>query len=55
MEEYAEAETYYEPYMEDYGSNGEYVIKECCEKHGLKLIYFECDGFESGFEPDSRW
>ena len=55
MEDYTESETYYEPYMEDYSSNGEYVLKEFCEKNGLKLIYFECDGSESGFEPDSRW
>lgn len=26
MEEYIEAETYYEPYMEDYGSNAEYAV-----------------------------
>ena len=55
MEEYAEAETYYEPYMEDYQSNGEPVVKEFCDNYGLKLLSFECDGSESGFEPDSRW
>ena len=55
IEEYAETETYYEPYMEDYGSNGEYTVKEFFKKYGMKIIYFECDGSESGFEPDSRW
>ena len=55
MEDYIEAETYYEPYMEDYGSNAEYVLKDFCKKYGLKMVYFECDGSESGFEPDSRW
>ena len=55
MEEYIEAETYYEPYMEDYDSNAEYVLKDFCKKYGLKMTYFECDGSESGFEPDSRW
>ena len=55
QEDYIEAETYYEPYMEDYGSNAEYVLKDFFKKYGLKMTYFECDGSESGFEPDSRW
>ena len=30
------------------------VAKEFCWNHGLKLIYFECDGSEYGFEVLER-
>lgn len=52
LEDYITSDDYYPPVMEDYNDNGECALNECCEKLGLKVVVFDCDGSMSDFESD---
>ena len=55
FDEYCTCDKYYEPVVEDYSGNYEYVVKEFCQKHGMELIEFECNGDSTDFEPDDDY
>ena len=49
---YVNAELYYEPYVNDYVENFQYVLDGFCDMHGLKLAGFESDCSQTDFEPN---
>lgn len=56
LEDYVTCEDYYPPVMEDYYMNGEDTFEKYCNKLGLRVLSFDCDGSISDFEPDHmRW
>ncbi len=52
MQDYIDADDYYEPVMEDFGDNCESAVEDFFAECGLELVSFYCDGDESEFEPD---
>ena len=55
FDDYCTSDKYYEPVVEDYTGNYEYVVKEFCQKHGMELMEFECNGGSTDFEPDDDY
>ena len=53
--DYCTSDDYYEPVVEDYSGNYEDVVKEFCQKHGMELMSFECNGDSTDFEPDDDY
>ena len=54
FEEYCTCDDYYQPVVEDYGSNLEYDLTEWCKENGFEYISFEGYGSDSGYEPKFR-
>ena len=54
FDDYCTSDDYYEPVVEDYSGNYEDVVKEFCQKHGMELMSFECNGNSTDFEPDDE-
>ena len=52
FEEYCTCDDYYEPVVEDF--EAEYYTKKWCDENGFKLVSFEGDGCDDGFEPYFR-
>ena len=52
FEFYCTAEDYYQPVVEDF--EAESYAREWAEKRGIKLISFEGEGSDGGFEPKHR-
>ena len=50
MDEYCNADDYYEPYFDEFVGEGTYKSEEKWKSWGLDLIEFICSG-EIGFEP----
>ena len=55
FDDYCTGDDYYEPVVEDYSGNYEYVVKEFCQKHGMELMSFECNGDSTDYEPDDDY
>ena len=57
FEEYCTEDDYYQPVVEDYGSNLEYDLAEWCKENGFEFVSFEGDGGDDGYEPKypRRW
>ena len=53
LEEYVNADDYYEPWMEDYDCRK--VIEDFCAEKGLELIGYNCEGDTSDWESEGRW
>lgn len=54
FEYYCTCEDYYQPVVEDYGSNLEYDLRKWCEENGFEFVSFEGDGDDGGYEPKFR-
>lgn len=54
FEDYCTEDDYYQPAVEDFGANMEYDLPEWCKKNGFKLVSFEGDGDDDGYEPKFR-
>ena len=58
LEEYADADDYYPPVMEDYWDNCQEDFEAYCGKLGFEVISFDGDADMDDFEPDyhgGRW
>ena len=51
---YCKCEDYYQPVIEDFGSNLEYDLPKWCEENGFEYVSFEGDGGDDGYEPKFR-
>lgn len=54
FEEYCTEDDYYQPVVEDYGSNLEYDLSKWCKENGFELVSCEGDGYDGGYEPKYR-
>ena len=54
FEEYCTEDDYYQPVVEDFGSNLEYALKEWSEENGFEFVSCEGDGDDGGYEPKFR-
>ena len=52
FESYCTDDDYYQPVVEDYVDNFDYVVQDFCKKHGLEMVSSKFNGFSSDFEPD---
>ena len=51
FEYYCTEDDYYQPVVEDFGSNLEYDLKQWGEENGFEYISFEGNGDDGGYEP----
>ena len=51
---YCTCDDYYQPVVEDFGSNMEYDMRKWCKENGFELVSFEGDGGDDGYEPKYR-
>lgn len=54
FEYYCTCEDYYQPVVEDFGSNLEYDLPKWCKENGFEYVSFEGDGEDDGYEPKFR-
>lgn len=54
FEYYCTCEDYYQPVVEDYGSNLEDDLLKWCEENGFEFVSIEGDGDDDGYEPKFR-
>ena len=54
FEDYCTCDDYYQPVVEDFGSNMEYDLEKWCKENGFEYVSFEGDGDDGGFEPKYR-
>ena len=54
FEDYCTEDDYYQPVVEDFGSNMEYDLPKWCKENGFELVYWEGDGDDGGYEPKFR-
>jgi len=54
FEDYCTCEDYYQPVVEDFGSNLIYDLQRWCEENGFEYVSFEGDGDDGGYEPKFR-
>lgn len=54
FEEYCTEDDYYQPVVEDFGSNLEYDLKQWSKKNGFEYVSCEGDGDDGGYEPKFR-
>lgn len=54
FEDYCTCEDYYEPVVEDYGTNLEYDLPKWSKENGFEYVSFEGDGDDDGYEPKFR-
>ena len=54
FEEYCTEDDYYQPCVEDFGSNLEYDLQEWSKENGFELVSCEGDGDDGGYEPKFR-
>lgn len=57
LDEWVTGDPYYEPDMDDFPGECRWVKEDFFEKHGLKLVRYDCDTNASDFEEDfeARW
>ncbi len=55
FDDYCTDDDYYQPVVEDYSENFEDIVKKFCQKHGMELVDFECNGESTDFEPDDDY
>ena len=51
---YCTCDNYYQPVVEDYGSNLEYELIEWCKENGFNYVSCEGAGEDDGYEPKYR-
>ncbi len=51
---YCTCEDYYQPVVEDFGSNLEYDLPKWSKENGFEYVSFEGDGDDDGYEPKFR-
>ena len=51
---YCTCDDYYQPVVEDFGSNLEYDLSKWCKENGFEYVSFEGDGDDDGYEPKFR-
>lgn len=54
FKDYCTCDDYYQPVVEDFGSNMEYDLPKWCKENGFELVSFEGDGGDDGYEPKHR-
>ena len=54
FEDYCTCDDYYQPVVEDFGSNMEYDLPKWCNENGFELVSLEGDGDDNGYEPKHR-
>ncbi len=54
FEDYCTEDDYYQPVVEDFGSNLEYDLEQWSEKNGFDFISCEGNGDDGGYEPKFR-
>lgn len=54
FEDYCTCDDYYQPVVEDFGSNMEYDLPKWCKENGFELVSIEGDGGDDGYEPKHR-
>ena len=54
FEYYCTEDDYYQPVVEDFGSNLEYDLKQWSEENGFEYVSCEGDGDDGGYEPKFR-
>lgn len=56
FEDYITCDDYYEPVVEDFET--EYYVTSWCKKNGFRMLSFEGNGHDDGYEPalrSGRW
>ena len=51
---YCKCEDYYQPVVEDFGSNLDYDLLKWCKENEFEYVSFEGDGGDDGYEPKFR-
>lgn len=54
FEDYCTCDDYFQPAVEDFGSNMEYDLPKWCKENGFELVSIEGDGGGDGYEPKHR-
>ena len=54
FEDYCTEDDYYQPVVEDFGSNLEYALKSWSEENGFEYVSCEGDGDDEGYDPKFR-
>ena len=54
FEDYCTEDDYYQPVVEDFGSNLEYDLQKWSEENGIEFVSCEGDGNDDGYEPKIR-
>ena len=54
FEDYCTEDDYYQPVVEDFGSNLEYDLQKWSEENGFEFVSCEGDGNDDGYEPKFR-